>query len=156
MAQAVAVGTILTAVIGAGVAIKSAQAQKAAAADAKKIGKQNASLAIAETEEQARRLKYNQSKEQAMTRARAYASGIDPESDTVKLVLAEQKKVNQEELDWLIASGYSRASIFKGEGQTASDVAKAAANQSYGQAATSLLGAVGPTYKAGRQAQWWE
>ena len=156
MAQAVAVATVVSAVVGVATTLQQMSAQKAAAGDAKDIAEYNARQKELETEEQARRLEKEQSKAEATARARAYASGVDPESKTLLDVLEDQKKTHDEELDWLVKSGYSQAKAEKWRGQAESDRLSASATATLGKGVGDLFAGAGSIYSSGQQAKWWK
>lgn len=151
MAQAAPAIMAVSAIIGAGTAVYSAYSQAQAAEDAKRIGEQNAALARAETEEEARRLEKQQERSTGLARARAFASGVDPNSASINLFLEDMEQTQEEELDWLKRSGYSRADILEEQGEFASNAATTAMWGSIGKAASYAP----DIYSGGKKAEWW-
>lgn len=112
-------------------AIQSYRAgQKAEAA-----AEENARRIRAETEEQARRTKMQQQQKSATARARARASGIR-EGGSQDIYIGEMESEFGRELDWLRASGISRAASARAQGGIAR-------TQATGQAIGGLASAFG-------------
>lgn len=152
MAEAAPAIMAISAIIGAGTAAYSAYSQAEAAEDAKKIGEQNAALARAETEEEARRLEKEQERTAGLARARAFASGVDPESMSTQLFLEDLETTQREELDWLRRSGYSRADIAEEQGELARAKGMAGAYASAGD----VFASAPAIYESGQKAEWWK
>ena len=146
MAQAAAVGLVISALTTA----YGAYQQYQSADDAKDIADKNAKMAKMETDEQAKRLEKQQSRQRSGALARAAASGVDIEG-TPAAYLEELEDVQQEELDWLRKTGYRRAAVLKEQG----DFAAQQAYQGAFSSMASLFGQSSNIYGAGVKAEWW-
>lgn len=151
MGQAIPAVMAIATIVSAGVAAYSAYEQYGAAADAKKIAERNADRKRLETDEEARRVGKNQERELSRARARAMASGIDPESESYLLLVEDIATTQKEELDWLIKSGYSQADVLEEQGQVASAQAKAGAYSTV----SDIFGSAPSAYERGQTAGWW-
>lgn len=151
MGQAIPAVMAISTIISTAVAGYTAVKQYGAAEDAERIAEQNAEMKRLETEEEARRLEKNQEREVSRARARAMASGIDPESKSYQLLIEDITTTHKEELDWLKKSGFSQAEILEEQGEYASAQAKTAA---YGTV-SNIFGSVPTAYERGQTAGWW-
>lgn len=104
--------------------MKSASDQKQAGKRAEGIERMNAAKALAESQEAARRLKLDQDKVTAETKARAAASGVTG-GGTVETYLSEMQKNFKSELDWVNKSGASAANINLRRGEYQRQIANA-------------------------------
>ena len=129
------------AVVGAFGSLVSAGKQMEAASDAKRAARANAAAIEAETAEEARRLKLEQDRTEASSRAAAAASGSGGVSqDLYQDFLGDE---HAKELAWLKKSGASQANITRIQGNAAASTARANAFGTLAGGATSLYGAVG-------------
>lgn len=115
--------------------------QLEARSDAKRAAEANARAIEAETAEEARRLKMEQERTEATSRAAAAASGSTGVSQE-----AYQDYLGNEharELAWLKKSGSSQAGIARQQGRAAASSAAASAFGTLSQGAMSFYGTMG-------------
>jgi len=119
----------------------SAVSQYRAGQKAEAAAEENARRIKSETEEQARRTKAEQQAKTGEARARARASGIR-EGGSQDQYIEEMQSEFGRELDWLRASGYSRAASARQQG-------KIAKTQATGQALGSIANMFAGGYQMG-------
>ena len=141
----------ISAIIGAATAGYTAYEQKVAADDAERIAKKNAELAEQETEEQARRLEKQQSRERSLAKAKAAASGVDITSGSTASYLAELEDWQKDELSWLVKTGKYAGQQYKDQGRLAKQQGYAQAWGSLGQ----MFSYTPDIYNSGQKAKWW-
>ena len=132
MAPAIPFIMAATSALGAGMSFMSYQKQKKAANTAEEIGRQNAAHTEAETQEEATRLRDNQRRVLAETRALASTSGVS--GGTQDIYSQDMATKQTRELKWLQKSGKSRADIERLQGAYTAQGARADAMGSLGQA----------------------
>lgn len=134
---------------------EAAAAQKDAARESARLAEINARNQERETQVEVANLSEAQAKAEAMNRAKAAASGVAvAPGGSYALTLAEQKKYNTRELEWLKESGASRANIIRQQGQSSmrTGMAQADATKSgaYGSLWSGLGSAASDTYTIGK------
>ncbi len=130
--------------IGVVSSLFGAAGKKKAAKQAKRLAGLNADYIEAETEEQKRRLKFEQEQTAATTRTGIAASGFRSGAKTMggshRSYLKSMKDQQQSEMDWLTKSGASRANIAREGGNVEASQLRAASFGHYAQAAQGLFG----------------
>lgn len=106
-----------------------------AADDQEDLARQNAANEAAEAEEALRQEQEANRQEEALNRARAAASGIDPDVGSSRWFQEDQKRQNRLREDWIIRSGRSRSKIAHETGMTQ---AKATRVKGYGHIAEGI------------------
>lgn len=123
-----------------------ASAAKKAARKAKRLAGMNADYINAETDEQKRRLKFEQSQTTATTKSNLAASGFRSGAASMggsrSAYLKTMKTQQQSEMDWLTQSGESRSKIAREGGNVAASQLKSQSFGQYAQAGKSLFGLV--------------
>lgn len=123
----------------------SARQQYKAGKQAAAMGEANAQRQMAETQEAVRRLGLQQHKTLARTSAGMAVSGVGGRSAAD--YFNEMRKTFKEEREWMLKAGASAADISRREGQLAK-------TQAYGGVASTIAGAAGSVYGAGK-GSWW-
>lgn len=113
-------------VIGIGVALYGAYKQSEAGWQAREDARANAADIAAEGAESARRLKKEQDKVLAETKARAAASGIQA-GGTLDVYLSEMRKNFELERAWVSKSTFSKAAAERRGGRYQQSIAQAGA-----------------------------
>ena len=134
------------AVVGVGVSLYGASQSRQAGKAAEAAGAASGKYIQEETAEEARRLKFEQSKTRATTRATIAASGFRSGAASVgashKAYMKQLEDVQSKELAWLYKSGASRADIARRGGYVEGQRLKSQAVGLYGQALTAGLGGI--------------
>lgn len=133
--MAVALPYIATALAGVGV-VKQIEAGN----KADKLADANAKLEERQTAEEARRLKSEQAKVEATTKARAAAGGVEV-GGSQSMFLQDMKAEHSKELAWLKTSGASRAAATRQGGSNAR-------SQAFAGAASSAANTADMAYRA--------
>lgn len=108
-----------------------------AAGEAEDIGKENQKRIEAEAQEQARRERYNLTRQQSLIRARVAAAGI--KGITPKAYFTDFTQQRENEIRWITTSAKSRGDIARREGGRAATIG-------YAQAATTAAQGVSQGY----------
>ena len=139
------------AVIGVATTVYGAKQTSKAGKAAEQLGGVNAAYIQQETAEETRRLKFEQSKTRATSRATIAASGFRSGVSTMgfsqKEYMTQLQNIQTSELAWLQKSGASRADIARRGGVVAGKTLKSQAIGLYGQALTQAASGFG-AYKA--------
>ncbi len=121
-----------------------ASASRSAEKKARRLGGLNASYIIEETQEQKRRLGFEQKQTTATTKTNIAASGFRSGSTSMgashQSYLSTMKAQQKSEQDWLSKSGRSRALIAREGGNIAAQQMKAQTFGHYAKAGESLFG----------------
>jgi len=133
---------------------QAANAQEQAAAQAERIGRDNATVIEAETREEKRRLVKQQAQTEGTAKARVAASG-QVGAGTTDAYLSDLSKANVEAVDWLMKSGKNRARIAISEGKYTAASGKAGAQGTRAAAVGNFAAGAAGTYEAGINAGWW-
>jgi hypothetical protein len=128
--MAVAIG-----VIGLAMSAYSIYQSVQAAEEAEEIGKANQKRIEAEADEEARRERYNLSRQQSLIKARVAASGI--KGTTPEAYFTEFSRQRENEIRWIQTSAESRGKIAKRQGSRAATIGYAQAAQTASQTAFS-------------------
>lgn len=127
--------------------------ERDSANEARAISERNAQRIEAETNEQARRTASQQAYERAETRARAGASGALLTSEgSHGTYQREQSRVHRENLEWIRASGASRAGIERMEGDRYQNIGNYRADKTL---IGGLTSGAKDIWGTGVQAGWW-
>lgn len=133
---------------------KEARQQERAAAEAEKIGRENAAIIEAETREEVKRAKLQDAATSGKARALAGASGLKTEG-SISTFLSDLDTAQKDSLSWLAKSGESRSRIAELTGQYTASQGRAGATGTRAQAAGTLAGGVGSVYNIGNTQNWW-
>ena len=129
------------AAVGVATSLYGASKSKSAGRGAERLGVANAAYIQEETAEEARRLRFEQSKTRATSRATiaasGFRSGVSSMGFSQKAYMKQLQEVQTAELAWLQKSGRSRADIARKGGQLEGKILKTQAVGLYGQALTS-------------------
>lgn len=141
---------------------KAASAQEALAAEQQALSERNAQREEAETTERLRRQEIQFSKDEALARAGAFASGFQAtgmapgDVNSIALSLAEQKQENLTQIDWETRAGASRADIIRKGGAIARQKGEAEADYMKRKGTASYWGALGMGLGGTKSASdWW-
>lgn len=104
MGQVAAVAMVVSSLVGFVTSMQTAN-------DQEDLARQNAANEAAEAEEALRQEQEANRAEEALTRAKAAASGIDPDVGSSRWFQEDQKRQNRLREDWIIRAGKSRADI---------------------------------------------
>ena len=141
------------AVIGVATTVYGAKQTSKAGKAAEQLGGVNAAYIQQETAEEARRLKFEQSKTRATSRATIAASGFRSGVSTMgfsqKEYMSQLQQIQSSELAWLQKSGASRADIARRGGVVAGKQLKSQAIGLYGQAISQAASGFG-SYQASK------
>ena len=153
MAGVAAVATIAGTAYSVKSSMDAEHAQKRAASEAERLGRENAAMIEAETAEQARRVREEQLQTQSLAQARAAASGAKGGSIDIyaEEMITEQKR----QLDWLKQSGESRARLAIMSGQQAGQAGRAQASATKAGAVGTFISGAGTFASQGAKANWW-
>ncbi|RKX23508.1 MAG: hypothetical protein DRP45_10410 [Candidatus Zixiibacteriota bacterium] len=143
--------------LGTAYSIKSsmdaAKSQDRAAAEAERMGRENAANIEAETQRSKTVLREEQMSKEGEARAKAAASGA-----TVTGSLGESLdymgKQHRDEIAWLGKSGTSRANLAKLEGGYQGMIGRNQASSTRAGAIGSAISGAGTTYGYGKEAGW--
>ena len=131
------------AAVGVATSIYGASQSRKAGKSAEQAGAASGKYILEETAEETRRLRFEQSKTRATSRATIAASGFKSGVSTMgfshKEYMKQLQGVQTAELAWLQKSGASRADIARRGGVVAGKTLKSQAVGLYGQALTSGL-----------------
>ena len=116
-------------------ALYSAYQQRQAAKESRRAGERQAQIELQTAAEEERKTKIQQELRRAETVARASASGVVLDSESVQSYLKYQDDLNAQELNWIRKSGQNRANIARMQGRLAEMQGNAAATSSAAQAA---------------------
>ena len=153
MAGVAAVATIAGTAYGVKSSLDAARAQDRAAAEAERLGRENAAMIEAETAEQARRVREEQLKTQSLTQARAAASGA--KGGSIDIYTEEMVTEQKRQLDWLKQSGESKARLAVMGAQYTAGVGRAQASATRAGAVSTFVSGVGTFASQGEKANWW-
>ena len=137
---------------------KVASQQKEAAKAAREIGNFNAANVRAETEEMARRQQLQNERLEATATARAAATGFKSGQGSLATYIQDLQQENTAELDWLIKSGMSRASLEEKKGEYSYLTGLANANATSASGWSGLISGIGGVSSGlitGRDKGWW-
>ena len=131
------------AAVGVATSIYGASQSRKAGKSAEAAGAASGQYILAETAEETRRLRFEQSKTRATSRATIAASGFHSGISTMgfsqKEYMSQLQRIQTSELAWMQRSGASRADIARRGGYVEGQRLKSQAVGLYGQALTSGL-----------------
>jgi len=157
MAQAPIIAAIFTAastVYSVSEQRKSAGQQERAAADAERIGRENAAVIESETREEIRRAKLENAQTKGKAAAIAAASGVKS-TGTVGTFLTDLDSAQKDSLDWLAKSGANRSRIAELTGQYTAAQGRAGATSTRANAVGTAIQGASSVYNTGSTQSWW-
>ena len=134
---------------------QEAQRYDASAAEAERIGRQNAAAVEAETQERLRVTELEQASTEASARARAAASGVVGGSleDSITTMATEHGR----QLAWMKVSGASQARAEVTKGQYAGATARATGSAARARGISEGIQSGVSTYQFGKKhTDWWD
>ena len=144
-----AAASIISGAYGIYSGVQQKKSAEAASKEQKQMAQRNAARTEAETMEQKRRAEQEASEQMARTRAKAGASGIKPLGSMDIFMGSEEDKFNRE-IDWLVKSGASKASLEKASGYSQARQTKSAGESAMYSSLGSGLGKIGSG-----ASDWW-
>lgn len=133
---------------------KAARQQEGAAAEAEKIGRQNAAVIESETRESAKRQKLADDQTSGKARALAAASGVES-TGSVGTFLSDLDTAQTESLNWLVKSGENRARIAQLTGEYTAAQGRAGASGTRAGAVSSTISGANSAFNIGDSQNWW-
>ena len=156
MAQAAPIIMIAATAYSVKTGMDAASAQEAAAAEAERIGRENAAIIEEETREEMKRTSEAQRQERGRAGAIAAASGMAvTEEGSVGTFLDNVDEAHTEALAWLQKSGANRARIAELGGNYTAMQGRAGASSTRAGVVSNVANSASNIYTAGTDAGWW-
>lgn len=136
----------------------AAAKQEDAARQSRRLAELNAINKERETTQELANLKGQTNREEALSRARAAASGVNMGTGSFGLALEDQEQSNREQYAWLKQTGASQADILREQGKyselqgmAGADVTRAGMDSGWG----AIVGGAKSAYSIGAGAGYW-
>jgi hypothetical protein len=146
---------IFNTIFGIYQASQEAERYDAAAAEAERIGRQNAAASEAETQERLRVTELEQASTEASAKARAAASGVV--GGSLESSITTMATEHGRQLAWMKVSGASEARSALTKGQYAGAAARAQASATRGRGISEGISGGIMSYRFGKKyTDWWD
>lgn len=155
MAQAVPYIMLAATAYSIKTGLDAASQQEQAAADAERIGRENAAIIEAETREEKKRMLQQQEQESGSARSKALAAGVLV-TGSAETYLSDLDTAQQDAVDWLVKSGKNRERIAINTGQYTAAQGRAGASTTRAGVAANLASSTANIYTAGKNANWFD